>query len=61
MSELRRRTLLKAVGAAGAAGLLQACSSDDSGGSEGATTTGRLSGTVTFTTWASDQEAVAFK
>jgi multiple sugar transport system substrate-binding protein len=61
MSELRRRTLLKAVGAAGAASLLHACSSDDSAGSGNATSTGRLSGTATFTTWANDQEAAAFR
>ena len=62
MPSITRRTLLKAVGAAGAAGWLTACSSDDGDGAKGnAATGGALSGTATFTTWANDQEAAAFK
>ena len=62
MSEVSRRTLLKAVGAAGAAGWLAACSSDDDAPGKGAAaTSGPLSGSARFTTWASDAEAVAFK
>ncbi|MBL7253495.1 ABC transporter substrate-binding protein [Paractinoplanes lichenicola] len=60
MSAVGRRTFLKAVGAAGAAGWLGACSSDDDSGG-GASTSGPLSGSATFTTWANDQEAAAFK
>lgn len=61
MSGIGRRTLLKAVGAAGAAGVLAACSSDDDSSGGGKATGGALSGTATFTTWANDQEAAAFK
>ena len=62
MTALGRRTFLKAVGAAGAAGWLAACSSDDDGGAQGgAASSGPLSGTATLTTWANEQEAAAFK
>ena len=58
MASVSRRTLLRTVGAAGAGGFLAACSSDDAGsGSTG----GTLSGSATFTTWASDAEATAFR
>jgi multiple sugar transport system substrate-binding protein len=61
MATIRRRTLLKAAGAAGAAGWLAACSSGDDDATGGAATSGPLTGSARFTTWASDQEAAAFK
>ncbi|MCY1136558.1 sugar ABC transporter substrate-binding protein [Actinoplanes sp. Pm04-4] len=61
MSGVGRRTFLKAVGAAGAAGWLAACSSGDDDATGGAATSGPLSGTATFTTWANAQEEAAFK
>ncbi len=62
MPVVGRRTLFKAVGAAGAAGLLTACSSGGGSGAKSkAATSGPLTGSAKFTTWASDQEAVAFK
>ncbi|MCU1536948.1 MAG: hypothetical protein JWP82_1299 [Humibacillus sp.] len=66
MTHLPRRTFLTSTGLIGAGALLAACSggSDSptpaaSGGAGGAT--GKLSGTVTLTTWGSDQEIAAFK
>lgn len=61
MSAVGRRTLFKAVGAAGAAGFLAACSSDDGKAKGGGATSGPLTGSARFTTWANDQEAAAFK
>jgi multiple sugar transport system substrate-binding protein len=61
MSSVTRRTLFKTLGVAGAAGLLHACSAGESGGSGDPAATGALSGSATFTTWASDQEAAAFR
>ena len=62
MAHVRRRTLLKAAGAAGAAGWLAACTSgDDEPTGGGAAPSGPLTGSARFTTWASDQEAAAFK
>ncbi|MEV6495775.1 extracellular solute-binding protein, partial [Actinoplanes sp. NPDC051633] len=61
MSKVGRRTLLKAVGAAGTAGWLAACSSGDDDAKGGAAGSGPLTGSARFTTWANDQEAAAFK
>ncbi|MGL5818319.1 MAG: ABC transporter substrate-binding protein [Phycicoccus sp.] len=63
MTALDRRSFLLGAGAAGVAGL--AGCSDSADGTDqargAAATTGRLSGTVTFTTWASDEEKAAFE
>ena len=65
MSQLDRRTFLLSTGLIGAAAALSACSgSPDTPTSTGgapAVSTGKLSGTVTLTTWGSDQEVAAFK
>ncbi len=64
MSTLNRRSLMKAIGIAGAGAALGACGSDEPGGGGekgGAAATGALSGTATLTTWGSDQEVAAFK
>lgn len=62
MNTLDRRSLLRAAALVGAGTTLAACSDDsDSSGSSGAAATGKLTGTATLTTWASDAEAVAFK
>lgn len=62
MSPIGRRSFLKTAGVVGAGAALTACSNDS--GSEpavAAASTGALSGTVTLTTWGSDQEQAAFK
>ncbi len=69
MSTLDRRSFVKVLGLTGAGAALAACSSGDSGsatseqtgGGSQATSTGKLSGTATMTTWGSDQEIAAFK
>lgn len=63
MPALDRRTFLRTSGLLGAGVTLAACggTSQPSSGASGAAATGKLSGTATLTTWASDAEAVAFK
>ena len=67
MSYLDRRTFIRTTGLVGLAGAgvaLAGCSSSppaQSPGPGGAASTGKLSGTVTLTTWGSDQEIAAFK
>ena len=65
MTTLNRRTFLYSTGLLGAGLALGGCGGDDSptpsGGNSSASAGGALTGTVTFTTWAGDQEAVAFK
>lgn len=67
MTSFDRRTFLLTAGALGAGAALAACSgsSDDGGspsaGGGGAAATGALTGTVTLTTWGSDQEVAALK
>lgn len=61
---LDRRTFLYSTGLLGAAAALAACgggSDSSSPGNKAAVSTGKLSGSVTFTTWASDSEKVAFQ
>ena len=66
MTTLNRRTFLRSTGLLGAGLVLTGCGNDDqepttsSGNSPGAAG-GALSGTVTLTTWAGDQELAAFK
>src|SRR6478735_2643514 len=65
MSQLDRRTFLLSTGLIGATAALAACSGGSetptSTGGAPAVSTGKLSGTVTLTTWGSDQEVAAFK
>lgn len=76
MSHLDRRSFLLTAGLTAAAGSLAACSSGSNGTSSstsgstgsasssasgGSSTAAPLSGTVTLTTWGSDQEVAAFK
>lgn len=66
MPNLDRRAFLSTAGLAGASLALAACSggSDSPSSTTGTgspTTTAKLSGTVTLTTWGSDQEVAAFK
>ncbi len=65
MTTLNRRSFLRTTGLAGAGLMLAGCGDDATPGtSEGPTSDssgGQLSGTVTLTTWAGDQELVAFK
>ncbi len=64
MSDLDRRSFVKAVGLAGVGAALAACSggsSPASSGSGAAATAGPLTGTATMTTWGADQEIAAFK
>lgn len=65
MAHLDRRTFLYSTGLLGATAALAACSSGADAPSPGQGTapasTGKLTGTVTLTTWASDTEKAAFK
>lgn len=61
---LDRRTFLYSTGLLGATAALAACgggSDSPSTGNKAAVSTGKLSGSVTLTTWASDSEKVAFQ
>lgn len=62
MTNFDRRTFLRATGLVGAGMTLGGCSSGPTpSGTSSSASTGKLSGTATFTTWASDAEAAAFK
>lgn len=62
MTSLTRRSFLAGAGLAGAGLAVAACSSSGSQSSTAAaSSTGKLSGSVTLTTWGSDQEVAAFK
>jgi multiple sugar transport system substrate-binding protein len=64
MATFDRRTFLTTTGLLGAGAALAACSGGSdtpSTGSGAAASTAKLSGTVTLTTWGSDQEIAAFK
>ncbi|WP_295695151.1 extracellular solute-binding protein [Lapillicoccus sp.] len=62
MTALSRRSFLMGAGLTGAAVATGACSSDSGTGSPAsAPSTGPLTGTVSLTTWGSDQEIATFK
>ena len=63
MTGFDRRAFLRSTGLVGAGLVLAGCGGDDqpSGSTGGTNSTGQLSGTARFTTWAGDQEAVVFK
>lgn len=62
MTDFSRRTLLVGAGLAGVTAATAACAgASQQSASSGSSATGRLSGTVTLTTWGSDQEVAAFK
>ncbi|WP_137123256.1 ABC transporter substrate-binding protein [Segeticoccus rhizosphaerae] len=64
MAHLDRRTFLQSAALLGATTALAACSGGSdapSAGKSAALSTGKLSGSVTLTTWASDSEKAAFK
>ena len=66
MPDLDRRTMLLSTGSLAAMAALAACSGSPSetpasSGGAAPATTGKLTGTVTLTTWGSDQEVAAFK